>query len=187
MQALNFATRLKLLHGICLAETLNDGKPNSVLETYDTLDAADFLASFLTFKSIQDAGRNPALERKEQFDMLSVYQTFGLLVYAFLTLPLGSEGIAPDFQKAQVTIAKTLFSGISEQELVEILQSGHHKFQLIADAEAEHWAEYRENLDKCIISFMIAGTDDDSPHAKEDVLPVLSQLLSQLCEAFGSV
>jgi hypothetical protein len=47
-------------------------------------------------------------------------------------------------------------------------------------------SEFRENLDKLTVSFVVAGTDDDSPHSKEEVLPLFGQLLSQLCEAFES-
>ena len=86
--------------------------------------------------------------------------------------------------QAQIVIAKTLFAGLPEAELMEIIDSGFNKFKLIADAEAEHWAEFRENLDKLTVSFLVAGTDDDSPHSKEEVLPMFGQLLSQLCEAF---
>jgi hypothetical protein len=67
---------------------------------------------------------------------------------------------------------------------MEIIESGFNKFKLIGDAEAEHWVEFRENVDKLTVSFVVAGTDDDSPHSKEDVLPIFGQLLSQLCEAF---
>jgi hypothetical protein len=68
--------------------------------------------------------------------------------------------------------------------LAEIIESGFHKFQLIAETDSEHWLTYRENLDKVTISYLIASTDDDSPHGPEDVLPLFGQLLSQLCEAF---
>jgi hypothetical protein len=34
------------------------------------------------------------------------------------------------------------------------------------------------------VSFVIAGTDDDSPHSKEEILPYFGQMLSQFCEAF---
>ena len=71
-------------------------------------------------------------------------------------------------------------------ELLEILESGFNKFQLIAEAEAEHWKEFRENLDKVVISFVIASTEDDSPHGADEMLPIFGQLLSQLCEAFES-
>jgi len=77
-----------------------------------------------------------------------------------------------------------LFAGIADVELIEIIDSGFHKFKLIGDAEAEHWAEFRESLDKITVSFVVAGTDDDSPHTKDEVLPFFGQLLSQLSEAF---
>ena len=65
------------------------------------------------------------------------------------------------------------------------MQNGFHKFSLIAEAETVNWGEFRENLDKLTVSFVVAGTDDDSPHSKEEVLPIFGQLLSQLCEAFA--
>lgn len=182
---LNYSQRLKLLHGICLAETHADGaQPSTDLADYNALDAANYLASFITFRAIQAAGRQPGQELTENFDMLSVYQTYGLLTYAFLTMPLAQENIKPDFQAAQIIIAKTLFAGIQDEQLAEIIDSGLHKVKLIGDAEVEHWQEFRENLDKLTVSFVIAGTDDDSPHSKEEVLPLFGQLLSQLCEAF---
>ena len=67
-----------------------------------------------------------------------------------------------------------------------IVESGFTKFKLIGDAEAEHWSKFRENLDKLTVSFVIAGTDDDSPHSVDEVLPLFGQLFSQLCEAFES-
>jgi hypothetical protein len=182
-----YSQRLKLMHALCLAATARDDeKPNTNLDTYDALNAADYLSCYVTFKAIQLADRTPLAERTENFDMLSVYQAYALLVYAFFTSPLAQENIQPDFQTAQITIAKTLFSGLPDAELIEIIESGFNKFQLIADAEAEHWAEFRENLDKVVISFVIAGTDDDSPHGVEEILPIFGQLLSQFCEAFES-
>lgn len=77
-----------------------------------------------------------------------------------------------------------MFAGLPDAELIEIVEAGFTKFQLIADAEALHWVEFRENLDKLVVAFVIAGTDDDSPHSIEDILPIFGQLLSQLCEAF---
>jgi hypothetical protein len=181
-----YSKSLSLLHALCLAENLRDDepKPNIDLNNYDALAAADYLSCFITFKAILAAERSPATERSENFDMLSVYQAYGLLVYAFLANPLTQEGIKPDFQAAQVTIAKTLFAGMPHEELAEIVEAGLRKFQLIAEATTEHWQEYRENLDKVSIAFVIAGTDDDSPHEKEEMLPIFGQLLSQLCEAF---
>ncbi len=182
-----YSQRLKLMHALCLAATLRDDEtPNTNLDEYDALNAADYLSCYATFKAIQSADRSPLAERSENFDMLSVYQAYALLTYAFFTSPLVQEGVSPDFQTAQITIAKTLFAGLPDAELIEIIESGFNKFQLIADAEAEHWAEFRENLDKLVIAFVIAGTDDDSPHGVDDVLPIFGQLLSQLCEAFES-
>lgn len=185
---LNYSKRIKLLHGICLAETHADGaKPSTDLEDYNALDAAYYLASFIAFKAIDSAGRQPAQELKDNFDMLSVYQAFALLTYAFLTTPLAEEEITPDFQAAQVTIAKTLFAGISDEQMIELINSGLNKVKLISDTDVDHWKEFRENLDKLTVSFVIAGTDDESPHSKEEVLPLFGQLLSQLCEAFEQV
>lgn len=187
---MDYSTRLTLLHTLCFAETFNDGaKPNISLDDYSAVDSAQYLASFITFRAIQESGRQPADEHQTNFDMLSVYQAFAMLVFAFLTIPLtheaeSSNNIAPDLTASQAVIAKTLFAGISDAELIEIIESGFHKFKLIGDAEAEHWAEFRENLDKITVSFVIAGTDDESPHSKEEVLPLFGQMLSQLCEAF---
>ena len=40
---------------------------------------------------------------------------------------------------------------LPDAELIEIIESGFHKFQLIGDAEAAHWSEFRENLDKLTV------------------------------------
>lgn len=183
-----FSQRLKLMHALCLATTARDDeKPNTNLDDYDALSAADYLSCYVTFKAIQAAERSPLEERSENFDMLSVYQAFALLAYAFFTSPLVQEEIEPQFQSAQITIAKTLFAGLPEPELIEIIESGFNKFQLIAQASAEHWTEFRENLDKLVIAFLVAGTDDESPHQVEEILPIFGQLLSQFCEAFESI
>ena len=182
-----YSQRLKLMHALSLAASLRDDEtPNTNLDEYDALNAADYLSCYVTFKAIQFAERSPLAERTENFDMLSVYQAFALLNYAFFTTPLAREDINPEFAAAQVTIAKTLFAGLPDAELIEILESGFNKFQLIAEAEAEHWIEFRENLDKVVIAFVIAGTDDESPHDVEEILPIFGQLLSQFCEAFES-
>ena len=182
---MDYSKRLNLLHAICLAETYHDGgAPNIDLNALKAEESAHYLASFLTFRAIQAAGRQPADEYKNNVEMLSVYQCFGTLIFAFLTLPLAKENIHPDLTAAQVVIAKTLFAGLPDAELIDIIESGFNKFKLIGDAEAEHWSEFRENLDKLTVSFVVAGTDDDSPHSKEEVLPLFGQLLSQLCEAF---
>ncbi len=185
---IQYSKRIKLMHALCLADTLRDdeAKPNTNLNQYDALAAADYLSCYITFKAIKVAERSPLAERTEKFDMLSVYQAYALLAYAFLTIPLRQEGISPNLQAAQITISKTLFYGLPDAELMEIIESGFYKFQLIGDAEVEHWMEFRENLDKLIVAFVIAGTDDESPHEKEEILPLFGQLLSQLCEAFES-
>lgn len=185
---IQYSKRIKLMHALCMAETSHgDVQPSTDLDQYNALAAADYLSCYVTFRAIQAAERSPSAERSENFDMLSVYQAFALLSYAFLTMPLAQEDIQPQLQAAQVTIAKTLFAGLPDNELIEIIESGFNKFQLIADAEAEHWAEFRENLDKLTVAFVIAGTDDDSPHEKDEVLPIFGQLLSQLCEAFENL
>ena len=186
---IQYSKRIKLMHALCLAETLRDdeAKPKTNLNDYDALAAADYLSCYITFKAIQAAERSPLAERSENFDMLSVYQAYALLAYAFFTTPLAQENIAPNLPVTQITIAKTLFAGLPDAELLEIIESGFHKFQLIGDAEAEHWAEFRENLDKLTVAFVIAGTDDESPHDKDEVAPLFGQLLSQLCEAFDQV
>jgi hypothetical protein len=184
---MDYSKRLNLLHALCLAETFDDGdgnRPNTNLAEYDVEDSAHYLASYVTFQAIHAADRQPADEYKNNFDMLSVYQAYALLAFAFFTAPLSQESITPDITKAQIIIAKTLFAGLPDAELMEIIESGFNKFKLIGDAEAEHWVEFRENVDKLTVSFVVAGTDDDSPHSKEDVLPIFGQLLSQLCEAF---
>lgn len=185
MDELKYSQRLKLLHATCLADTHADGAtPSTDLADYDALDAAYYLASYITFNAITSAGRQPKDELADDFDMLSVYQAYGLLTFAFLTTPLAGEEIKPDYQAAQVTIAKTLFSGIPDEQMIEVINSGLNKVKLISDTDVEHWKEFRENLDKLTVSFVIAGTDDESPHSKEEVLPLFGQLLSQLCEAF---
>ncbi|MEQ1598074.1 MAG: hypothetical protein ABL880_01780 [Methylotenera sp.] len=183
---MDYSKRLTLLHALCLAETFDDdgAKHNINLDEYNALDSAHYLASYVTFKAIQEADRQPAFEHKNNFDMLSVYQTYALLAFTFFTAPLAAEMLMPDLTAAQIVISKTLFAGLPEAELLEIIESGFNKFKLIGEAEAEHWIEFRENLDKLTVSFVIAGTDDDSPHSKEEVLPLFGQMLSQLCEAF---
>lgn len=182
---MDYSKRLNLLHALCLAETYHDGgTPNIDLSQLNAEESAHYLASFVTFKAIHEAGRQPADERDNNFDMLSVYQAYALLIFAFFTAPLAQEKLTPDLTAAQIIIAKTLFAGLPDTELMEIIDSGFNKFKLIADAEAEHWSEFRENLDKLTVSFIVAGTDDDSPHTKEEVVPLFGQLLSQLCEAF---
>lgn len=187
---MTYEQRLQLLYQLCQAQATGTAQPadpaaaQAALADTDLEEATHYLASLLTFQAIQAAGRHPAEELQSDFEMLGVYQCFALMIYAFLWMPLTQSGQTPDYARAQVTIAKTLFAGLSPEMLAELIESGRHKFQLIAEAEVEHWQTYRENLDKVTISFMIARTDDDSPHDADEVLPLFGQLLSQLCEAF---
>jgi hypothetical protein len=182
-----YSQRLKLMHALSMAASLRDDEtPITNLDEFDALNAADYLSCYVTFKAIQAAERSPLEERSDNFDMLSVYQAFALLSYAFFTTPLVREDIQPEFSTAQITIAKTLFAGLPDAELIEIIEAGFNKFKLIAEAQTEHWQEFRENLDKVVVAFVIAGTDDESPHGVEEILPIYGQLLSQLCEAFES-
>lgn len=185
---MTFEERLRLMHQLCQAQAgyASEAEAMAAYADVDVEDSVHYLASFLTFKAIQSAGRHPAEELQADFEMLGVYQCFGLMVYAFLFMPLTQYGHDIDYNRAQVTIVKTLFDGLAPEMLAEIVESGFHKFKLIAEAESEHWLEYRENLDKVTISYLIAGTDDDSPHNHEEVLPLFGQLLSQLCEAFAA-
>jgi hypothetical protein len=135
---MDYSKRLTLLHALCLAETFDDGdgrpsdahSANIKLEEFNVLDSAHYLASYVTFQAIQAADRQPAYEHKNNFDMLSVYQTYALLTFAFFTAPLAAEKLMPDLTAAQIIIAKTLFAGLPEAELMEIIESGFTKFKL---------------------------------------------------------
>lgn len=179
---MNFAERLNFLYALSYAQ--RTGETRMELDTLEALDSATYLACELTFACIQNTGRSPADEREQQFDMLSVYQTFAVLIYAYLSLPLAREGVRANMTEASVVMAKTLFSEVTPEEWVEIIDSGTHKFQLIAQAETEHWVDYRDHLEKAVIAYVIAGTDDDAQFTKEEIVPILTNLLSQLCEAF---
>jgi hypothetical protein len=192
MMDITYSQRLSLLYGICLVEAQREAglhlaeTQSRNLQDYDAQEAATFLACTIAFKAIQQAGRSPVHERDENFEMLSVYQAFAMLAYAYLSLPLAHEGVDPDLTSASVTIAKTLFAELTNEEWAEIIESGTSKFQLIGDADQEHWMEYRQDLDKAVIAFLVAGTDDDAEFEKEEIIPLLGTLLSMLCEAFES-
>jgi hypothetical protein len=184
---MNYSERLTYLHALFSSQTIRNDDPTPDLTRFNALDAADYLSCYFTFNAIKDAERSPLAERTDNFDMLSVYQSYALLIFAFLAMPLKAEEIEPNFTQSQIVIAKTLFAGLVEEELAEIIEAGFSKFQLIADADAEHWKEYRESLDKVTVSFIVVATDEDSPHDKAEILPLFGQLLSQLCEAFESI
>lgn len=185
---MKYSQRLSLLYALCVNEFRGAGstRPSEKLEDYTPLEAATYLACYISFKAIQQAERSPADERIENFDMLGVYQAFALLVYAYLILPLGKEGIAPDTDEAAAIIAKSLFSELNNEELAEVLESGMQKFRLIAGAEQEYWTTYREDLDKAVIALVVAGTEESAEFDKEDLFPMIGALLSMLCEAFES-
>jgi hypothetical protein len=44
--------------------------------------------------------------------------------------------------------------------------------------------DFREDMDKTVIAFVVAGTDDSAPFDKEELIPVFATMLNQLCEAF---
>lgn len=189
---MTYTERVKLLHQLCQVETRqatgqSEDDARAAFASADVEQAAYYIASFVTFRAIQAADRHPGEELQSDFEMLGVYQCFALMVYAFLFIPLTQEEHQPDYDEAQVAIGSTLFEGIPPELLAEIIESGFHKFKLIAEADAEHWLEYRENLDKVTISYIVAATDDDSPHDAAEVLPLFGQLLSQLCEAFSAI
>lgn len=182
-----YSKSLSLLYALCLAESRHDEDvlPSSNLDDYPPVEAATYLSCYITFCAIKEAGRLPVDERYDNFDMLSVYQAFAMMVYAYLVLPLGSENIVSDLEQDAIVIAKSLFAELTPEELADIVESGMRKFQLIGNADVEHWTNYREDLDKSVIAFVIAGTDDAAPFEKEEVLPVLGAFLSMLCEAFA--
>lgn len=182
---MTYSQRLNLLYGLCLVETGANTETLNI-DQQDVIEATNYLACYITFKAIQQAERSPADERVENFDLLSVYQTYAMLVYAYLAMPLAQENIAPDVEGSPIVIAKTLFAGLSTEELSEIIESGGHKFQLIANAQQEQWESYREDMDKTVVAFVVAGTDDHAPFDKDEVIPMLGTLLSMLCEAFSS-
>jgi len=187
MSEFNYPKRLSLLHALLLADLReqNAPPPSSDLNDYPPVDAACYIACFMSFQAIRQSGRSPAEERHDQFDMLSVYQVYALLVYAFISLPLQQEGMDANLEQQQFVIGKTLFAELSDEELADVIESGQRKFNLIIQAEAEHWQEYRQDLEKTAIAFVVAATDDDAPYSKEDIYPILSGLLSMLCEAFS--
>jgi hypothetical protein len=151
----------------------------------DTFVAATFIASYLTLKAVQHLGRSPSDERIDNFDMLSVYQAFATLVFVILTLPLKSEDIEPDVVQGAAVIGKALFDELSDEACVECIESGLRKVQLIGKAEQDYLVQFREDMDKAVIAFVIAGTDENAPFTTADLIPVFGALLNILCETFS--
>lgn len=182
---MDYAARITFLHALLHNESAEAQEKKTDLSEASPSEAAEYLACYLTFKAIQTAGRSPAEERRYQFDQLSVYQCYALFVHAFIAMPLKQADQALDFSTVQVVLAKTLFSALSDQELVDVIESGMRKFQLIAEAQHEHWLDFREMLEKVTVSYIVAATDEESPHEKDELLPLFAQLLSQLSEALS--
>lgn len=151
----------------------------------DSFSAATFLSAYITLKSIRHLGRSPAEERQSDFDMLAVYQCFASMVFVFLTLPLKREEIEPDVVKGAVVIGKALFFELPDEAIMECIESGLRKLQLIGKAEQEYLVQLREDLDRATIAYVIAGTDEASPVCPDDLIPVFGALLNILCETFS--
>lgn len=181
---MEYSERLGLLYGLCLAETGQLSSLDDVPE-HDALEAATFVACLITVSAIRELGRVPQ-EEKHDLETLGVYQAFAMLVFVYLALPLQEEGMALDMTKGAVMIARSLFSELPQELLAECLESGDRKFQLIGNAEHEHWMSFRQDMDKAAIAFVVAGTDDNAPFDKAELIPLFGTMLNQLCEAFAS-
>ncbi len=182
-----YSQRLLDLYAARQAETRDPHEitePSGDLEQ-DVFSAATYLAAYLTLQSIRQLGRSPAEERHSDFDMLGVYQCFASMVFVFLTLPLKPEEIEPDMVKAAVVIGKALFFELPDEATVECIESGLRKIQLIGKAEQEYLLQFREDLDRATIAYVVAGTDQASPVRADDLIPVFAALLNILCETFS--
>jgi hypothetical protein len=177
-----YSERLYLLYALCLAD---NGQLKTVEDApkSDMLVAATFLACLVTVNAIKHLGRTPH-DEIDDIEALSVYQAFAMLVFVYLILPLQQEGEVPDIPAGAVMIGRSLFAELPPEALAECLESGDRKFQLIGNAKHEHWMVFREDMDKTVIAFVVAGTDDDAPFDKEELIPVFATMLNQLCEAF---
>jgi hypothetical protein len=177
-----YSERLYLLYALCLADS---GQLKTVEDApkSDMLEAATFLACLVTVQAIRHLGRTPH-DEMDDTEALSVYQAFAMLVFVYLILPLQQEGEVPDIPTGAVMIGRSLFAELPPESLAECLESGDRKFQLIGNAKHEHWMDFREDMDKTVIAFVVAGTDDSAPFDKEELIPVFATMLNQLCEAF---
>lgn len=88
---MTYEERLRFMYQLCQAQTRggiqSEAQAVEAFANVEIEDAIHYLASFLTFKAIQSADRHPAEELENDFEMLGVYQCFGLMVYAFLFMP----------------------------------------------------------------------------------------------------
>jgi hypothetical protein len=78
-----------------------------------------------------------------------------------------------------------LFYELPDESCAECIESGLRKMELIGKAELEYLVQFREDLDRATIAFVIAGTDPDSPFEARDLIPVFAALLNILCETFS--
>lgn len=180
-----YSERLLDLYRTCLAESDADAAELDGDTEQDVFTAATFLAAWLTLNAIRELGRSPAEERHANFDMLSVYQCFATMTFVILTLPLKSEDIVPDVVQGAVVIGRALFYELPDEACLECIQSGLRKVELLGQAEQEYLVQFREDLDRAAIAFVVAGTDPDSPIGHRDLVPVFAALLNILCETFS--
>lgn len=182
-----YSERLLDLYAACQAET----QPNAEAaefsgDTHQEISAATtFIACFLTLKAIRHLGRSPSEERQGNFDMLSVYHCFATLVSIVLALPLKSEDIEPDVVQGAVVIGNALFYELPDEGRLECIESGLRKMQLIGKAEQEYLVQFREDLEKTVIAYVIACTEEDAPVQPSELIPVFGTLLNILCETFS--
>jgi hypothetical protein len=184
---MDFSQRLLEIYAINQARTNGIDsitEPSGDIEQ-DVFSAATYLAAYITLQSIRHLDRSPEEERIENFDMLGVYQCFASMVFVFLTLPLKNEDIEPDVVQAAVVIGKALFLELPDEATVECIESGLRKMQLIAKAEQDYLVQFREDLDRVTIAYVVAGTDEESPVDADELIPVFAALLNILCETFS--
>lgn len=186
MQQPLYSERLLDLYAACRAESHPDEPLQLSGDTeQDVFAAATFISAYLTLKAIRHLGRSPAEERQSNFDMLGVYQCFASLVFVVLTLPLKNEDIEPDVVQGAMVIGKALFYELPDEAYAECIRSGLRKAQLIGQAEQDYLVQLREDLDKVVVAFVIAGTDASAPIRPAELAPVFAALLNILCETFS--
>ena len=150
-----------------------------------TLFASTYLAAYLTVKAIRYLGRTPLEERESNFDMLGVYQCFANMNFVFLSLPLGQENIQPSLAKGSAIIGKALFSELPDEGIADCIESGARKLELIFQAKQEYLIDFRERLERAVIAYVVAHTDEASPVQPGELIPVFGALINVLCETFA--
>lgn len=180
-----YSQRLLDLYTACLAETDAEAAEFTGDTEQDVFAAATFIAAYLTLKAVRYLGRSPREERQADFDMLGVYQCFAGMTFIILALPLKNEDIVPDVVQGAAVIGKALFYELSDEACLECIESGLRKLELIGKAEQDYLVQFREDLDRATIAFVIAGTDGSSPVRPAELIPVFAALLNILCETFS--